>query len=242
MKYGARKPSMKKSISARTKGRATRAVKRATNPFYGKKGAGWIKNPEKAAYNKLYHATTFSVFSLFSGHKRKRKDGPIVTGISYIIVFFIFAGAFQLILPSLGSVLINLLLIVGAFVFVFLLIKAISSRPSGPTIDDILLAERIKKVLDKIPDDATIYLGDYSEREWIIALRDDQADIIDTRTREVTNYKRIPGVNNSFCLEHDDLILEFTITENEDSLIMEQYDFDRIQKEDLEKMMEIGGK
>ena len=239
MKYGARKPSMKKSISARTKGRATRAVKRATNPFYGKKGAGWIKNPEKAAYNKLYHATTFSVFSLFSGHKGKKKDGPIVTGISYIIVFFIFAGALQLILPSLGSVLVNLLLIIGAVVFVLLLIKLLSSRPSGPTIEDLLLAERIKRVLDKVPDDAIIYLGDYSEREWIIALRDDQADIIDTRTREVTSYKRIPGINNSFSLEHGDSSLKFIITENEDSIIMGQYDFDRVQKKDLEEMAEI---
>ena len=40
MKYGMRKPSWKKSLSARTKGRATRAVKRALIPGYGKKGMG----------------------------------------------------------------------------------------------------------------------------------------------------------------------------------------------------------
>ena len=125
--------------------------------------------------------------------------------------------------------------------FVLLLIKLLSSRPSGPTIEDLLLAERIKRVLDKVPDDAIIYLGDYSEREWIIALRDDQADIIDTRTREVTSYKRIPGINNSFSLEHGDSSLKFIITENEDSIIMGQYDFDRVQKKDLEEMAEIGG-
>ena len=52
-----RKPSLKKSISARTKGRATRAVKKAVIPGYGKKGTGWIKNPKKAAYNKVYKKT-----------------------------------------------------------------------------------------------------------------------------------------------------------------------------------------
>ena len=38
-----RKPSLKKSISARTTGRAKRAVKKAVIPGYGKKGTGWIK-------------------------------------------------------------------------------------------------------------------------------------------------------------------------------------------------------
>ena len=42
MKYGMRKPSWKKSLSARTKGRATRAVKKALIPGYGKKGMGWL--------------------------------------------------------------------------------------------------------------------------------------------------------------------------------------------------------
>ena len=52
MKFGMRTPSIKKSIKARTTGKAKRAVKKALIPGYGKKGAGWIKNPKKAAYNK----------------------------------------------------------------------------------------------------------------------------------------------------------------------------------------------
>lgn len=60
-----RKPSLKRSISARTTGRAKRAVKKALIPGYGKKGIGWIKNPRKAAYNKIYRKTTFSIFDLF---------------------------------------------------------------------------------------------------------------------------------------------------------------------------------
>ena len=59
-----RKPSVKRSIKARTTGRAKRAVKKAVIPGYGKKGMGWIKNPKKAAYNKIYKKTTFSFWDI----------------------------------------------------------------------------------------------------------------------------------------------------------------------------------
>ena len=47
MKFGVRKPSIKRSIKARTTGRAKRAIKKAVIPGYGKKGMGWINNPKK---------------------------------------------------------------------------------------------------------------------------------------------------------------------------------------------------
>ena len=65
MKFGMRTPSLKKSFKARTTGKANRAVKKAIIPGYGKKGMGWIKNPKKAAYNKVYKKTSFSIFDLF---------------------------------------------------------------------------------------------------------------------------------------------------------------------------------
>ena len=65
MKFGMRTPSLKKSIRARTTGRAKRAVKKAVIPGYGKKGVSWIKNSKKAAYNKVYKKTSFSIFNLF---------------------------------------------------------------------------------------------------------------------------------------------------------------------------------
>lgn len=65
MIFGMRTPSLKRSISARTTGQLKRSVKRAIIPGYGKKGMGWIKNPKKALYNKVYHKTTFSIFDLF---------------------------------------------------------------------------------------------------------------------------------------------------------------------------------
>lgn len=65
MKFGMRKPSIKKSIKARTTGRAKRKIKKAIVPGYGKKGMGWIKDPKKAAYNKVYKKTSFSIFDIF---------------------------------------------------------------------------------------------------------------------------------------------------------------------------------
>ena len=65
MKIGMRKPSIKKSLKARTTGKLKRSVKKAVIPGYGEKGMGWIKNPKKAAYNKVYKKTSFSIFDLF---------------------------------------------------------------------------------------------------------------------------------------------------------------------------------
>ena len=65
MKFGLRTPSLKRSFKARTTGRAKRAVKKALIPGYGKKGMGWIKNPKKAMYNKVYNKTSFSIWDLF---------------------------------------------------------------------------------------------------------------------------------------------------------------------------------
>lgn len=61
MKVGIRTPSIKKSVSARTTGKFNRVVKSSINPLYGKKGMGWVNDPKRAAYNKVYNKTTFSV-------------------------------------------------------------------------------------------------------------------------------------------------------------------------------------
>ena len=60
MKFGFRKPSIKRSISARTTGRVNRAIKRALIPGYGKRGMG-ILHPKKAIYNRVYRRTTFAL-------------------------------------------------------------------------------------------------------------------------------------------------------------------------------------
>ncbi|OJV66765.1 MAG: hypothetical protein BGO41_04910 [Clostridiales bacterium 38-18] len=59
MKFGFRKPSLRKRISART------SIKRQVVHRAGIKmprGYGWIRNPKKYAYNKVYNRTSFDIF------------------------------------------------------------------------------------------------------------------------------------------------------------------------------------
>ena len=65
MKFGMRKPSLTKSLKARTTGKLKRKIKSSINPLYGKKGMGMVSNPKKSVYNKIYKKTTFSFFDLF---------------------------------------------------------------------------------------------------------------------------------------------------------------------------------
>ena len=61
MKFGIRKPSFKKNFRART------SLKRQMTHRLGFKmprGYGWIRNPKKYVYNKVYNRTTFSIFDL----------------------------------------------------------------------------------------------------------------------------------------------------------------------------------
>ena len=55
MKFGIRKPSLKKSIAARTS--LKRVVKNSLG-LNAPRGMGWITNPKKAAYNRVYNRTT----------------------------------------------------------------------------------------------------------------------------------------------------------------------------------------
>lgn len=61
MKFGMRKFSINKRIAART------SLKRQLVHRAGLKmprGYGWLRNPKKYMYNKVYHRTTFDLFSL----------------------------------------------------------------------------------------------------------------------------------------------------------------------------------
>jgi hypothetical protein len=69
MKFGMRKPSLKRSLKARTTGKMKRAFKRKTNPFYGKQGMGLIRDAKRTAYNLTYKKATFSIWDLFKKRK-----------------------------------------------------------------------------------------------------------------------------------------------------------------------------
>ena len=58
MKIGMRTPSPTRSLKAKTTGRAKRAINKSVNPVYGHKGIGYLKDPERAVKNKIYHKVT----------------------------------------------------------------------------------------------------------------------------------------------------------------------------------------
>ena len=56
-----RRPSWRKSLAARTS--PTRALRRALG-IHTPRGWGWLTNPKRAAYNRVYDRTSISVWSL----------------------------------------------------------------------------------------------------------------------------------------------------------------------------------
>ena len=61
MKFGIRTPSLTKSLAARS---SPKRYIRHNLGFKAPRGWGWITNPKKAAYNRVYNRTTFSFWTL----------------------------------------------------------------------------------------------------------------------------------------------------------------------------------
>jgi hypothetical protein len=55
MKFGIRKPSLKKRIAART---SWKRMARHSLGIKAPRGYGWVTNPKRAAYNRAYTRTT----------------------------------------------------------------------------------------------------------------------------------------------------------------------------------------
>lgn len=151
MKIGMRTPSLKKSLKAKTTSKWKRQAKKAIIPGYGKKGMGWVKNPKKAMYNKVYHKTTFGLSDLFKPSKKRAKNNkqPLQYDSSRqhtsnknnrgSLIFLIVSLILLFIVPPLGV----LLLLVNFFVFI---IKYFSSKKrkvtsSNPSVDKIIFHE-----------------------------------------------------------------------------------------------------
>ncbi len=61
MKFGFRKPSLRKRIAART------SIPRMIRHNLGLKaprGYGWLTDPKRALYNRVYNRTSFDIFAL----------------------------------------------------------------------------------------------------------------------------------------------------------------------------------
>lgn len=111
MKIGMRTPSLKKSLKAKTTSKWKRQAKRALIPGYGQKGIGWIKNPKKALYNKIYHKTTFGLSDLLKPSKKRRnkstkKQTSIKSTKKYTAKDYKEAG---IVLIVIGAILVFLL-------------------------------------------------------------------------------------------------------------------------------------
>ncbi len=84
MKFGLRIPSLKRRISART------SWKRYVRHNMGLKmprGMGWLSNPRKALYNRVYNRTSFSIDRLFKVGKGRKSSS---SGCGCLIVILLF--------------------------------------------------------------------------------------------------------------------------------------------------------
>jgi len=63
MKFGIRTPSLRKSIAART---SAKRFLRHNLGLKAPRGMGWLTNPRKAAYNRVYNRSTISLWSLLA--------------------------------------------------------------------------------------------------------------------------------------------------------------------------------
>jgi hypothetical protein len=61
MKFGMRTPSLKKMVAARISPK--RFIAHSLG-FKAPRGWGWLTNPKKAAYNRVYSRTSFSLLGL----------------------------------------------------------------------------------------------------------------------------------------------------------------------------------
>ena len=61
MKFGMRKPSLRRMIAART---SSKRFVRHRLGFKAPRGWGWLTNPKRAAYNRVYSRTTFRLWDL----------------------------------------------------------------------------------------------------------------------------------------------------------------------------------
>lgn len=59
--FGLRRPSRKKSVAARRSGK--RFVRHSLG-LKAPRGYGWLTDPKRAAYNRVYNRTTFSLSGL----------------------------------------------------------------------------------------------------------------------------------------------------------------------------------
>ena len=98
MKIGLRKPSLRKRLAARTS--AKRFLRHSVG-LKAPRGWGWVTNPRKAAYNRLYYRTTFGIGDLMTTRRSRRKsDSGFFVFLLAVVIFWraaaIFSGLYRM--------------------------------------------------------------------------------------------------------------------------------------------------
>src|SRR2546421_12916560 len=76
MKFGFRRPSLRGMISART---SPKRLLRQSLGLKAPRGWGWLTNPKRALYNRVYSRTTFGWQDLLKvGRRRRASQGCLV--------------------------------------------------------------------------------------------------------------------------------------------------------------------
>ena len=83
MKIGLRKPSFRKRIAARI------SIKRRVRHSLGLKaprGWGWVTNPKRTAYNRIYQRTTFGIEDLKRARSLRKTTSGSQVGLGLFLL------------------------------------------------------------------------------------------------------------------------------------------------------------
>ena len=87
MKFGLRRPSLRKRFAAHT---SVRRFIRHSLKVKAPRGYGWVTNPRRAAYNRIYNLTTVGVGGLVGpGSRRRATAGNPVATLAIILALFV---------------------------------------------------------------------------------------------------------------------------------------------------------
>ena len=87
MSFGFRRPSFRKRLAART---SWKRVVRHSLGFKAPRGMGWLTNPRKAAYNRIYNRTTVGLPS-FRHHHHRHSD--FLAGLFGLVILYFVVSA-----------------------------------------------------------------------------------------------------------------------------------------------------
>ncbi len=121
MKFGIRKPSFAKRFAART---SWKRFARHSLGLKAPRGWGWLTNPKKAAYNRIYNRTSVSLDRLLTkGTTRRHRRASSATKpsgcgrlIGILLVIYLLIAVFRNISAAhLSLIIVVLVIITGAF-------------------------------------------------------------------------------------------------------------------------------